>query len=119
MTLFAMPKFDAFVLSMKGVTLVDQWESRVAKVGGKVFTLLSQTSEGAMHIVFKCSEHSFMMLTEIEGIRQAPYFAKRRWVSVSDAAEFPEKDLKQYLLQSHGIVAGGLTKKLRHELGID
>lgn len=118
MTLFTMPKFNAFVSSMKGVTLVDQWESRVAKVGGKVFTLLSQTSEGTMHIVFKCSEDSFMLLTEIDGIRQAPYFAKRSWVSVSDTADLSEGDLKKYMQQSHMIIAGGLTKKLRQELGI-
>ena len=40
MSLFEPERFGSFTTSLPGVSLVDQWESRVAKVGGKVFTLL-------------------------------------------------------------------------------
>jgi len=118
MSLFTLNEFNAFTSTFPGVTHVDQWESRVAKVGGKVFALLSQEGD-QNYIAFKCSELSFVILTAIEGIRQAPYFAKRQWVSVGCSAELPETDLQGYITQSHQIVAKGLTKKLQRELGIE
>jgi predicted DNA-binding protein (MmcQ/YjbR family) len=118
MSLFSQPEFDSFVRALKGTTFVDQWGSHVAKVGGKVFTLLNNW-DGEDQIIFKCAEETFEILTAIEGIRQAPYFAKRQWVSVSASADLPEADLKIYMLRSYRTVAAGLTKKLRGELGID
>lgn len=110
--------FDAFATALPGVTLVDQWESRVAKVGGKVFTLRGTDGEGVAHVVFKCGEESFVILTAIDGIKQAPYFAKRQWVSVDATADLPASDLEAYVRRSYDVVAQGLTKKLRAELGI-
>lgn len=118
MSLFKLNEFNAFTSSLPGVTHVDQWEARVAKVGGKVFALLTQ-DDGVSRISLKCPELSFVILTAIEGITQAPYFAKRQWVSVANVADLPETDLKSYLTQSHQIVAKGLTKKARRELGIE
>lgn len=106
--------FDAFVSTLPGATLTDQWEARVAKVGGKVFALL-----GGARIVFKCGEASFEILTALDGVDQAPYFAKRQWVAVAQAADLTDDELQAYIQRSHGLVARGLTKKLRHELGID
>jgi predicted DNA-binding protein (MmcQ/YjbR family) len=118
MSLFDEKAFDVFAASHKGVTFVDQWESRVAKVGGKVFTLLTTGRDGHGRIVFKCPEESFEILTAIDGIAQAPYFAKRQWVSVSSEADFPEDDLKTYITRSYKTIAASLTKKLQRELGI-
>jgi predicted DNA-binding protein (MmcQ/YjbR family) len=117
MQLFEQAGFDAFTGALAGVTYVDQWESHVAKVGGKVFALRNSW-QGIDQIVFKCPEETFEILTSIEGIRQAPYFAKRQWVSVSSQADLPEDDLKTYIRRSYTAVAGSLTKKLQRELGI-
>lgn len=119
MSLFDQKEYEHFAVSLPGVTFVDQWESRVAKVGGKVFTLLTTgMNDDIPRIVFKVSEESFEILTAIEGIAQAPYFAKRQWVSVSEKADLPGKDLETYIERSYRLVAKGLTKKLRAELGI-
>lgn len=119
MSLFDRKPYEAFVGGQAGVTFVDQWESRVAKVGGKVFTLLTTgMNDDIPRIVFKVTEESFEILTSIDGIAQAPYFAKRQWVSVSEKADLPDADLRTYLLRSYRIIAKGLTKKLRTELGI-
>lgn len=119
MALFDQKEFEQFAGAMAGVTFVDQWKSRVAKVGGKVFTLLTTgMHDDRPRIVFKVAEESFEILTAIDGIAQAPYFAKRQWVSVSDAADLPAKDLRTYIERSYALVAKGLTKKLRTELGI-
>lgn len=118
MSLFDRARFDAFASALPGVTLVDQWGSRVAKVGGKVFALLGGEGGFRGRIVFKCGEDSFEILTAIDGIDQAPYFAKRQWVQVSAGADLPQRDLEAYVARSHALVARGLTKKLRQELGI-
>lgn len=118
MSLFDPASFDAFATGLPGGTLVDQWEARVAKVGGKVFALLGGVGTGEPRIVFKCGEDSFEILTAIEGIAQAPYFARRRWVQVSAGADLPAADLEAYVARSHALVARGLTRKLRQELGI-
>ena len=119
MSLFKQAQFDAFAGRHAGVAFVDQWGSRVAKVGGKVFVLLNRWSDGQDRIVFKVPEETFEILTAINGIDQAPYFAKRQWVSVGKNAKLPEGDLKTYILRSYKIIARSLTKKLRTELGIE
>ena len=116
MSLHTRPGFDAALSALPGVTLVDQWEARFAKVGGKVFCLLS---DAAPHrLVFKCGEESFDILTALDGVEQAAYFAKRQWVSATAGSELSEDDLVAYAARSHALVASGLTKKLRQELGI-
>jgi predicted DNA-binding protein (MmcQ/YjbR family) len=118
MSLFEPESFESFTISLPGVSLVDQWESRVAKVGGKVFTLLRLTSPDLHSIVFKCPEESFIVLTGIEGVKQAPHFAKGQWVCVPREADLSDAELEAYLRRSYRLVAAGLTKKVRQELGI-
>lgn len=76
MNLFEIGCFESFTLSLPGVSLVDQWGARVAKVSGRVFTLLRLVSPDLNSIVFKCPEESFVVLTGIEG-------ASRRLTSLS------------------------------------
>jgi predicted DNA-binding protein (MmcQ/YjbR family) len=116
MALHSIKAFDKHVLALKGVTVHEQWEAHVAKIGGKVFALIGETGSP---IVFKVTEMSFEGLTEIEGIRQAAYFAKRAWVAVDKAADLPDADLKAYIRQSYVMVASRLTRKAKAELGLD
>lgn len=115
MGLHSVKAFTKFVAGLPAATIVAQWESQVAKVGGKVFALCG---EDGSHISFKVSEMSFEGLTGLEGVGQAPYFAKRQWVSVAKGAKLSDADLKAYIAQSHRIVAEKLTRKLRTELGL-
>jgi predicted DNA-binding protein (MmcQ/YjbR family) len=66
LSLYQRSGFDAALSALPGVTLVDQWEARVAKVGGKVFCLLSNAAPH--QIVFKCGEESFDILTVLDGV---------------------------------------------------
>ncbi len=115
MSLFTRDGFDAALGRLPGVSFVDQWEARVAKVGGKVFCILSDNEP---RLVFKSGEDSFDILTDLPGVGQAPYFAKRQWVSVTPEAPLEPAELDAYVGRSHALVATGLTKKLRLELGI-
>lgn len=115
MSLMARRSFEKFVLGLPAVTLVEQWESCVAKVGGKVFALCGASGG---NLAFKVSETAFEGLTTIEGIGQAPYFAKGQWVSVDKGADIGDADLKAYVREAHRIIAGKLTRKQQAELGL-
>ncbi len=114
MNLHERDTFRQFVAGLPATTLVEQWDAQVGKVGGKVFCLLGDSTG---EIVFKVNEIAFDGLTELEGIDQASYFAKRQWVRVSAGALDPEL-LVGYLRESHRIIADKLTRKLRDELGL-
>lgn len=114
MSLAAPEDFARFVASLPATSLVDQWGSRVAKVGGKVFGLVGLESG---HVAFKVSETSFAGLSELEGIGQAPYFAKGQWVSVAPGA-LDDDTLRRYLVEAHRLIAAKLTRRLRAELGL-
>jgi predicted DNA-binding protein (MmcQ/YjbR family) len=116
MSLFTRDGFSAFVEALPGTSLVDQWDSCVAKVGDKVFALLTDSER---HLAFKVSEESFEILTALEGVAQAPYFAKRKWVRVSPETELSGADVEEYAMRSYRAVSGSLTRKLRRELGIE
>lgn len=106
--------YTAFVTGLPAVTLHEQWEALVAKVGGKVFCLLGDSSGD---LVFKVGEIAFDGLTDLDGIAQAAYFAKRQWVRVTPGAL--ELELAEgYIRESHRLIASKLTRKLRAELGI-
>ncbi len=49
---------------------------------------------------------------------QAPYFAKRKWISIADHSPLEREEVEHYVRRSYELVAAGLTKKLRGELGI-
>jgi predicted DNA-binding protein (MmcQ/YjbR family) len=108
--------FKRFCSSLPGVTLHDQWEAAVAKVGGKVFALCGDSGDA---LVSKVSELAFEVLTSLDGIGQAAYFAKGQWVNVAKNADLPDKDAKAYLREAHRIIAGKLTRKARAELGLE
>jgi predicted DNA-binding protein (MmcQ/YjbR family) len=107
--------FARHCASLPGVTLHEQWEALVAKVGGKVFALHGNASGG---VVFKVSELAFEGLSSLEGVGQAAYFAKRQWVDVSRGAALADTDVRRYIAESHHIVTGKLTRKARAELGL-
>jgi predicted DNA-binding protein (MmcQ/YjbR family) len=107
--------FRKFAAGLPAVTLHDQWEAVVAKVGGKVFALCGDSEHP---IVFKVSELAFEGLTTLDGIQQAAYFAKGQWVHVEKGAEISDKDLKLYIREAHRIIASKLTRKLQAELGL-
>lgn len=117
-SLYSAEGFSTFVTSLPAVTINPQWEALVAKVGGKVFCLLGDDpGYRPGPIVFKVTEIAFGGLVELDGIDQAPYFAKRQWVGVAPGALEPEL-LKGYIRQAHALISAKLTRKLRAELGL-
>lgn len=108
--------FEAFILHLPGATLVRQWrDDSVGKVGGKVFALLDKDPG---EIWLKVSPMAYELLTELPGIRPAPYFARAGWVAVSAESPLSEDEIKAYVREAHRLVSLRLNKKVRAELGL-
>jgi predicted DNA-binding protein (MmcQ/YjbR family) len=111
---------EKFLLALPHATLSIQWgNDRVFKIAGKMFAVIGvhdDKSPGGMS--FKASEESFRILTELPGIKPAPYLARAQWVHLDKPTRLPAKELKAYLTRAHAIVACGLPKKTQMELGL-
>jgi predicted DNA-binding protein (MmcQ/YjbR family) len=104
--------------SYKAVTEDIKWESHLCfSVGEKMF-LLTSPDEIPVSACFKVSEEDFEELIDRDGFRQAPHFAKRKWIYLDDINKLGNKDWKVYLQRSYDSVVAKLTKKLRAELGV-
>lgn len=112
-------RLQAFTLALPHVTVVAQWGGLVYKVAGKVFLVLSLDGSVLEGVTLKVTPQEFDELTDIDGIAQAPYFAKRHWVKLSDTAALPERQLQERIRRSHQLVASGLPKKTQAALGLD
>ena len=113
-------QFNTFCRSLPATTYVMQWGgSHVWKVGAKVFAI-GGWDEGQAAITFKVSPIAFEILGNEPGLRPAPYLASRglKWIQHYAKPGLSDKQLKEYLRDSHHIVAAGLSRKKRAELGL-
>ena len=112
-------RFDAlrqFALSLPHTRPSEQWGGVAFKVEEKVFLHVVLDAATIESVVFKCTPEEFDALTEIDGVAQAPYFAKRHWVSVTDALALPAPELERWIRRSYDLVVAKLPKKLRAAL---
>lgn len=113
-------EFNAFCAALPATSHVVQWGgSHVWKVGDKVFAIGGQ-AESAPAYSFKVSDLAFEMLKTRPGLRPAPYLASRgmKWIQHYAKPGLADRELRDYLRQSHVIVARGLTKTKCRELGL-
>jgi predicted DNA-binding protein (MmcQ/YjbR family) len=113
--------FNAFCGSLPGTSHVVQWGGAdVWKVRGKVFAI-GWAEASSIAVTFKCTPMSFEMLKDMPGMRPAPYLASRGmiWLQRTSAATLDDEALREYLTASWRIVASGLSRKLREDLGLD
>lgn len=112
---------NAYCAALTATTHVVQWgNADVWKVGGKVFVI---ASAGDTHsgITFKVSPMSYEVLRQMPGLRPAPYLASRGMLWIQHYAQpgLSDEDLQFYLNESYRLVANGLSKKRRREIGLD
>lgn len=119
--LFERNQFEAFIKTLPSVEIVHQWgDASVGKVGGKIFAIYSiWSADNHWHVGFKCSDLSFDMLPNLEGISPAKYLARAKWVDVSPHSELSMDDIKAYIVEAHRIIASKLTRAKKSELGLD
>lgn len=113
--------FNEFCEALPATTYVIQWGGcHVWKVGGKVFAV-GGWAEDRPAFTFKTDREQFYILSQLPGVRPAPYLASRgmSWVQNYNKPGLTHGHLKELLRQSHRIVSLGLTKKLQRELGLN
>src|SRR6185312_1475567 len=113
-------EFNAFCRSLPATTYVVQWGgSHVWKVGGKVFAI-GGWQPAAPIFTFKVSDIAYEMLKEQAGLRPALYLDSRgmQWIQHFAKPGLSDAGLRDYIRQSHAIVAQGLSKKKRIALGL-
>ena len=111
-------RLKSHALALPQTTVVAQWGCLVFKVAGKIFLVLPLDGQLLEGVGFKVRPEEFDALTDIDGIGQAPYFAKRHWVKLSDPSALPEPELLRRIRDSYALVAAGLPKKTRQSLGL-
>jgi predicted DNA-binding protein (MmcQ/YjbR family) len=110
---------EALCVSLPGVSVHTPWgDSRVFKVGGKMFAMIPMDGERGEGVWFKAGETSARILTQLDGIRPCPYLARAHWVALDRLSALKAKELREYLKRAHLLVAQGLSKKKRASLGI-
>ena len=107
---------EDFCLSLKGVSIERPFgpDSQTFKVGGKIFAILGD--DGGLSI--KLSEVAYEALTELGVMRRAPYLPRGGWAYTDDVTGWDDQELSDLIARSHELVAAGLTKKARLELGL-
>jgi predicted DNA-binding protein (MmcQ/YjbR family) len=113
--------YDAFCKSLPHATHVVQWgDASVWKIGGKVFAIGGWSQAENFAVSFKCSQTSFAILSELPGLRPAPYLASRGflWMQRVDDGALDDAGLQAYLKQSYALVAAGLPKRAQRALGL-
>jgi predicted DNA-binding protein (MmcQ/YjbR family) len=114
-------QYNRYCASLHAATLVVQWGgAHVWKVGGKVFAIGGWDDGRSLFVTFKCSEMSFALLKEQPGCRPAPYLASRgmSWIQRVSDESMDDAALKDYLTESHRLVASGLTRRVKAEIGL-
>jgi predicted DNA-binding protein (MmcQ/YjbR family) len=114
-------EYNAFCRRLPAATYVMQWGgSHVWKVGGKVFAI-GGWQEEEPSFTFKVTDVAYEMLKDEPGLRPAPYLASRglKWIQHFAQPGLSDAALRDYIRQSHALVARGLSKKIRRALGID
>lgn len=107
-----------YALSLKGTTEDLKWgENLCIMVHEKIFLVLG-IDEIPPTIALKVEEEIFDELTSIDGIKQAPYFAKRQWIKIDSVNNFNNTQWKEFILNSYKLVTSKLTKKAQKELGL-
>jgi predicted DNA-binding protein (MmcQ/YjbR family) len=112
-------EFNDFCKSLRATTHVVQWgNSDVWKVGGKLFAVCGWNN-GDAAFTFKTSVLAFEVLSDMPGLRPAPYLASRglKWIQHYGEPGLSDAELKAHIIASYEDVFSKLTKKKQAEIG--
>jgi predicted DNA-binding protein (MmcQ/YjbR family) len=106
----------SFCLSLPHATEGVQWDNDLLfRVGGKMFAVASLDITPT-RVSFKCTPEKFAELIEQEDITPAAYMARIHWVTLHRLDALDERETKDLIRESYGMVWAKLTKKLQKEL---
>lgn len=109
-------EFQAICLPLPGVTEDIKWEHNLCFcVCEKIFCMVN-LDEHPHTFSVKVSDADFDILLEKDGIIQAPYMAKNKWIRVESTSKFTKDELKTLILEAYNIIKSKLPKRLQNQL---
>lgn len=110
-----MPTADSLrelCLSLPDSTENLQWgENLCFKVRGKIFAIVDLSQGKLTPITLKCEPEKFDELLDVEGISQAPYVGRYKWILLENSAVLPSSELEALIRQSYDLVVAKAPKK--------
>lgn len=113
-------QFNAHCAAKPATTHVVQWgNADVWKVGGKLFALCGW-ADNAPAFTFKVTDLAFEILSDMPGLRPAPYLASRgmKWIQQHGTPGLNDAELTQHIDASYDMIVAKLPRKTRAELGL-
>ena len=113
--------YNAFCASLLHAHLVRQWgEAWVWKIDTKFFAA-AWVREDTLEITFKATDIGYEVLSDMAGLRPAPYMASRgmKWIQHYSEPGLDDDTLKEHIALSYKLVSQNLTKKRQRELGLN
>ena len=102
-------------LSMPHATETVQWGDHLLfKVGGKMFAIIALDGHSCS---LKCTAETYAELVEMEDIVPASHnMWKYQWVTTETLGALPDRQFRELLTTSYGLVRDGLPKRVRAAL---
>ena len=86
-------------------------ENLCFKVRGKIFAIVDLSEGKLTPITLKSAPEQFHELLEIEGISQAPYVGRYKWILLETSDVLPSSELEALIRQSYDLVVAKAPKK--------
>ena len=88
-----------------------QWaEDLCFKVRSKLFTIVDLSQGNLAPVCLKCTPEKFDELLEVEGISQAPYVGRYKWILLANSNILPAAELEALIRQSYDLVVAKAPK---------
>ena len=88
-----------------------QWaEDLCFKVRGKLFTIVDLSHGNLAPVCLKCTPEKFDELLEVEGISQAPYVGRYKWILLGNSNILSATELEALIRQSYDLVVAKAPK---------
>ena len=109
-------KLRSYCLGFPGATEGIKWEDHLCfMVAEKMFLITGMSDTDSVSI--KVTDEDFETLTERNGIIQAPYMARNKWVSITKRSALKPAEWQHYVRQSYDLIRSKLPKKIQSQLG--
>ena len=89
------------------------------EIGGKMFCLFDLSGEWQFYNLKVDPDYSIELQDRYPEVRPGYHMNKRHWISIDYQNSIPLRIEKELIRHAYQQTAKGLTKKLRHELGIE
>ena len=111
-------ELTAFLLDLNGAEETYPFgpETRVFKVGGKVFSIdpIDVSDERDRTITLKAlPENVPRLIRSVDGIGPGYHMNKRHWVTVRLDGSVPVDHVRELIAESHAIIVDSLPKRIR------